>query len=149
MAHVGILTDGAWPQPPAAPSAVNSVTKGNLQVEDGFQLLSIPVEFGYWDITTHQHIHDGVTRANIKNYVMDQIEDKTGLAANTQVEFANTYPGDLGVFRTYVPGVTNGLSTNNFELVYYDVSGAITRKEPMGFWIKTVTGASFTLEWGF
>jgi len=116
--------------------------KGTLQLEYGWQLVSIPVQFGYWDSITHTHIHDGVTIAKFKNYVLDQIIDLYG---PNIVEVANTYTGDQQAFYSYVVGVTPEPSPNNFKLVYDDNGNF----EIAGFWINVIGDNSpYIISWG-
>jgi len=114
---------------------------GYIQIEQGWQLISIPIEFGYWDNSAHKHVHDGTTQAKFKNYVLDQIEDIYGTG---RIEVANTYTGDNQFFYSYVCGSTPDSSPHNFSLVYEDS----TYKEITGFWIKSLFGGTMMLEWG-
>jgi len=138
--NVGILTDGAFP----GGEITDSVSSGTIELEVGWQLISIPIQYGYWDASAHAHVHDDTTTAKIKNYVVDQIEDIQGVDCNTLIEIFNTYPGDVGGFLSFVPGVTNPLSSNNFALTYVDG----TYNEVMGFWVKNISASSFTITWG-
>ena len=70
---------------------------GSIQLEQGWQLIAIPIIYGYWDSTLHEHVHDEITTAKVENYVMDQIEDLyTNVSGTTAsgveeiVEVANT-----------------------------------------------------------
>ena len=108
-----------------------------------WQQISIPVRFGYFDTTTGDIVCDGTTISKVKNYVMDQIEYITGLSASNVIEVANTYRGDDNFFRSYIPGVTNPNSGNNFELAYDD-SGNL---EYAGFWIKSKHNQPITIIW--
>lgn len=123
---------------------VISTGGGYIEIEPGWQLISIPIQYGYWDNILHKHINDNITEANIKNYVLDQIEDILGLSGNTVISVANTYVGDNQFFYNYIPGVTNPNSTHNFKLCYVDGSA----KEYSAFWIKSIHTTSFTIKWG-
>lgn len=114
---------------------------GSIQLEPSWQLISAPISKGYWDISTHKHIHDDITVAKFKNYILDQIEDLYGLG---NVEVANTYTGDAQAFYSYVVGSTPESSFHNFNLVYND-SGY---NEISGFWIKMTTISSIVITWG-
>ena len=115
---------------------------GSIELEYGFQLIAIPVKYGYWDSTAHEHVHDDVTVAKFKNYVLDQIEDLYGTGI---VEVANTYTGDQQAFFSYVVNSTPESSPNNFQLVYQDG----TNQEVAGFWIKIIgPSAPYTITWG-
>jgi hypothetical protein len=120
---------------------------GSIQLEYGWQLIAIPVEYGYWDSTAHEHVHDDVTRAKAENYVMDQIEDlyATVSGIETIVEVANTYTGDQQAFWSYVVGSTPTSSPHNFQLVYDDG----IHREISGFWIKIIgPDAPYLITWG-
>jgi len=114
---------------------------GSIELEEGWQLIAVPIQYGYWDSTTHEHVHD-TTRAKFKNYVLDQITDIYGADV---VEVANTYLGDNQFFWSYVVGSTPESSPHNFQLVYDDGPN----KEISGFWIKII-GASppYLITWG-
>lgn len=114
---------------------------GSIQLEPGWQLISIPIRYGYWDTTAHEHVHDDVTTAKFENYVLDQIDDLYGSGL---VEVANTYPGDLQAFLSYVAGSTPNTSPHNFQMVYADGS----HLEISGFWIKMTTTSGIVITWG-
>jgi hypothetical protein len=114
---------------------------GSIQLEPSWQLISIPIRYGYWDSTAHEHVHDDVTVAKFENYVLDQIDDLYG---SDNVEVANTYPGDLQAFLSYVPGSTPTTSPHNFQMVYADGS----HFEISGFWIKMTTTSGIVITWG-
>ena len=120
---------------------------GSIQLESGWQLAAVPVEWGYWDSTTHEHIHDGITRAKFENYILDQIEDlyATASGVETIVEVANTYLGDNQFFWSYVVGSTPETSPHNWNLVYNDGPN----REISGFWIKIIgPDAPYVITWG-
>jgi len=114
---------------------------GSIQLEPGWQLVAIPVEYGYWDSTAHEHVHDNVTRAKFENYVYDQIEDLYGTG---KVQVANTYLGDNQFFWSYVVGSTPTSSPHNFQMVYDDD----IHKEISGFWINMTTTSGIIITWG-
>jgi len=118
------------------------IGSGSLELENSWQLVSIPIQYGYWDFVTHQHIHDEVTVAKFKNYVLDQITDLYGTDI---VEVANTFTGDAQMFYSYVVGSTPESSPHNFSLCYEDG----VNKEFSGFWIKIVGSSSpYIITWG-
>jgi hypothetical protein len=120
---------------------------GSIELEYGWQLIAIPIMYGYWDDTAHEHVHDETTTAKFENYVLDQIEDlyATVSGIETIVEVANTYTGDAQEFWSYVVGSTPTSSHHNFQMVYTD--GA--NQEISGFWIKIIGGsAPYTITWG-
>lgn len=115
--------------------------KGSIELEPGWQLISIPIQFGYWDATNNLLVHDGTTVAKFSNYVLAQIEDLYGTG---KVEIANTYTGDAQAFYSFVPGVTPDSSPNNFQLVYADGDN----EEISGFWLKSLHSTTMTIDWG-
>lgn len=120
---------------------------GSIELEYGWQLIAIPIMYGYWDDVTHAHVHDDVTVAKFENYVLTQIEDlyATVSGVETIVEVANTYTGDQQAFFSYVVGSTPTGSPHNFQLVYTDGPS----QEIAGFWIKIIgAGAPYTITWG-
>ena len=123
---------------------------GSIQLEFGWQLIAIPIMYGYWDDTAHEHVHDETTVAKFENYVLDQIEDlySTVSGAYDIVEIANTYPGDLQQFLSFVPHPTYPTpesDPNNFQMVYADGAS----QEISGFWIKIIgSGAPYLITWG-
>ena len=124
------------------PCVSSGIGSGSIELEYGWQLCSIPIGYGYWDSTTHSHIHDDITIAKFKNYVLDQITDLYGTGI---VEVSNTYPGDLQAFLSYVVGSTPESSPHNWQLIYDDGF----HREVSGFWIKIIGLASpYTITWG-
>jgi hypothetical protein len=115
---------------------------GSIELEEGWQLIAVPIQYGYWDSTEHKHVHDGTTKARFKNYVFDQITDVHGTGI---VEVANTYPGDLQAFLSYVVGSTPETSPHNFQMVYADGPNL----EISGFWIKIIgLNSPYIITWG-
>jgi len=109
-----------------------------------WQMISIPIRYGFWDTTTHDLVHDDVTIATIKNYVADQIEDVYGVPASTMIEVFNTYIGDIHKMYNYVPNITIENSEHNFPLAYIDDG----RVEYVGMWVKSIHPTTFTIKWG-
>jgi hypothetical protein len=114
---------------------------GSIQLEYGWQLVAVPIVSGFWSTIEHKHIHDDITIAKFKNYVLDQITDLYGSGV---VEVANTYLGDNQFFWNYVPGSTPETSNHNFKLVYND-SGYF---EISGFWLKSLSMIPIVITWG-
>ena len=115
---------------------------GSIELEEGWQLIAVPIRYGYWDSIKHEHVHDDTTVARFKNYILDQITDVYG---NNIVEVANTYPGDLQAFLSYVVGSTPETSPHNFQMVYEDGSNL----EISGFWIKIIgPNSPYIITWG-
>lgn len=115
---------------------------GTIELEFGWQLIAVPIMYGYWDNVTHKHIHNTPIVAKFKNYITDQITDLYGTGV---VEVANTYPGDLQAFLSYVIGFTPDSSPHNFNLVYTDNNSY----EISGFWIKVIgPNTPYIINWG-
>jgi hypothetical protein len=125
--------------------STSSIYVGEIQIEsDRWQLITVPVIYGYWDTSNHVLVHDGVTIARVKNYVLDQIEDIMGNPVQSYIKVVNTYIGDNNYFYNYIPGVTNPLSTHNFPLAYLDGD----RVEYVAFWIKSIHTSDIIIKWG-
>lgn len=124
-----------------AETVASGVDYGSIELEPGWQLVAIPISYGYWDSTAHEHVHDGTTVAKFKNYVLDQIEDLYGTG---KVEVANTYTGDQQAFFSYVVGSTPESSEHNFNLVYDDNGN----NEIAGFWINMTSTSGIDITWG-
>lgn len=123
----------------------NNITTGIIQIEPNrWQLISIPIIYGYWDNINHKLIHDDIIRANVKNYIIDQIEDRYSISANEYIEIISTYFGDDNEFKSYIPGITNVNSTHNFPLAFFDGENI----EYAAMWIKSKTSTVFTINWG-
>ena len=128
--------------------STSAIIFGEIQLEPNrWQLISLPVQFGYWDSSSHIIVNDGVTVAKVKNYIVAQIEDKYvggGESIGDYVEVINTYVGDINAFWTWnSASPPPDSSPNNFPLVYIDG----TRKEIAGIWLKSVTSINMILEW--
>jgi hypothetical protein len=122
-------------------SVSGGLNGGSIEIEYGWQLIAIPVEYGYWSTATHEHVHDGVTIAKMKNYVVDQIDDQYGI---DKIEVANTYTGDNQAFYNYVYGSTPESSQHNFQLIYQDN----IHSEVSGFWLYSLSVTPMTIVWG-
>lgn len=122
-----------------------SIFYGEIEIEpDRWQMITIPVVYGYWDNINHQHIHDGQTRSTVKNYLLDQIEDIMGDVVQNYVKVVNTYIGDNNFFYNYIPGITNPLSAHNFPLAYFDGD----RIEYVAFWLRSIHSENIVIKWG-
>lgn len=116
-----------------------------IEIEQNrWQMITIPIRYGYWDKTTHDHVHDDTTIATVKNYIIDQIEDVYGVPANTMIEVINTYVGDVHKMYNYVCGITIDSSEHNFPLAYMD-SGKV---EYAAIWVKSIHPTPFNIKWG-
>lgn len=118
--------------------------KGEIEIEPNvWQLLVVPVAYGYFDTNTGKIVNDKDTPSTIKNYVMDQIEYIEGNPAENYVEIANAYIGDENAYRGYIPGLTDPDTTQNFPLGYIDGD----KLEYTAFWIKSIHNSTITIEW--
>ncbi len=119
---------------------------GTIEIEPGFQMISTPVVYGYWDTSAHIHVHNTSTVATVYNYIDQQISDLYSVASNTMVEVYNTLVGGQGNYWNFVPGMTNPASPHSFQLSYYD-SGSGSQ-EVTGYFIKSIHSTTFTISWG-
>jgi len=116
------------------PYAVPSMSSGVVKLQNNvWQMISIPV--------------DG---ERVKEYFVDRLAEKYNSSPEDMVEICTAYFGDENKFRSYIPGVTNPDSSNNFPLVYSDGD----TKEITGFWVKMKDVSSIvddidniTLDW--
>ena len=127
--------------PQIVTGGVEGFGSGTVQIEQGWQLISIPVQYGFWNVSTHALVHDDATSAKFKNYILDQIIDLYGV---DKIEVANTYTGDAQTFYSYVVGSTPESSMHNFQLVYQDGSNY----EISGFWVKSLNTNPMIVSWG-
>jgi hypothetical protein len=133
-----IITRGYGP----CATTSSGIGSGYIELEGGWQLVAIPIKYGYWSVVDHKHVHDDVTLAKFENYVLNQIEDKYGSGI---IEVANTFTGDAQMFYSYVVDVTPTDSIHNFKLMYEDTSG----DEVTGFWVKVVGNSPpYLISWG-
>ena len=122
----------------------NTKCHGEIVIEPNrWQLVSIPVEYGYWDQNSHKLVHNTQTYATIYNYVVLQIEDVYGVPASSMVEVFNTYIGTENFYYNFVPGKTNPSSIHNFKLAYRDGLDI----EYTGFWVKSVHDHTFVIRY--
>lgn len=123
---------------PPEEALVSGLQEGTIELEPGWNLIAVPAVYGRWDGSTV--VHDG-SRAKIKEYVVDQLESLYGAGI---VAVANSYPGDLGYFLSFVPGSTPASSEHNFYLMREDPLG---QWEPQGFWIKITGTQPVQFQW--
>ena len=124
----------------------SGIDGGYIDIEPGFQMISIPITYGFWNSTTHEHVHDGTTIATVYNYIVQQIEDIYGVNGDTMIEVFNTLVGGQGNYWNFVTGVTNPASPHNFQLAYLDPGAG--GYEYTGFFIKSIYFTNFTIQWG-
>lgn len=118
--------------------------EGEVEIEPNrWQLIAIPVKFGYYDATENTIKSSSTTRATIYNYVVQQLESTYTDNIENLIEVINTYVGDKNYFWNYVPGFTPEGSEHNFKLIYEDGS----REEIVPFWIKSKVAYNMVLEW--
>jgi hypothetical protein len=127
-------------------SSADCIGGGTIEIEPSWQMIAIPVTYGYWSVTEHRHIHDNTTPATVYNYVIAQIEDIYGVPANTMIAVLNTLVGGQGNYWNFVPNVTNPVSPHNFLLSYLDAGAG--SEEVTGFFVKSIHPNAFTIKWG-
>lgn len=121
--------------------AEGSEAGGQIEIEQGWQLISIPCVYGQWDVTNHVLVRDAST-AKIHEYVVRQLEDKYGPGV---VTLCSTYFGDEQRYRDFVPGITPLTNSGNFPLMAYDPG--LGKVETIGFWIVSTRATPMTLDW--
>ena len=118
--------------------------EGEIQLEaNKWQMVTIPVKFGYFDVTEERLKTSKTIRSTVYNYVVQQLETVYNEPIYNLVEVINTYIGDNNFFYNYVPGLTSENSSHNFNLVYMDND----RNEIVPFWIKSKTTFDMVLKW--
>lgn len=112
---------------------LQSVGSGSILLNPNvWQLIAIPIQ-----------------SEKVYEYFVKQLEDKTGESEENIIEVCNCYFGQEDKFRSYVPSVTNRLSSNNFPLSITDgIHSEIT-----AFWVKmrdytTFYNQDLIFEWG-
>jgi hypothetical protein len=116
-------------------------TYNTINIEPGWQMITVPVVYGYWDISTHEHVYDENVIARIKNYIFDQIEDLYG-SASDKIAIYKTYIGDTQKYYNYIGGVTPDDNENNFPLAWIDDSDNV---EYTSFWVYNTTDDTITI----
>lgn len=117
---------------------------GQVEIEPNLnQLITLPMQYGYWDNITHQIIRDVGVTATFQNCVIDQIEDIMSSPAENFIEIAYTYLGDSEMFKVFIPGFTDSLTSQNFQLAYDD-GGKI---EYTALWLKSIHSSPIILDW--
>lgn len=125
----------------------SGISSGYIEIEpNSFQMISIPINYGYWDSILHTHIHDDGTVATVYNYIIQQVEDIYSVNGDTMIEVFNTLVGGQDNYLNFVVGITNPASPHNFQLSYYDVG--VSSYEYTGFFIKSIHSTTFTIQWG-
>jgi len=136
-----------WSEPCIVSGTICSgIGGGYIDIEPGFQMISVPITHGWWSSTAHEHVHDDTTVANVYNYIIQQIEDIYGVDGDTMIEVFNTLIGGQGNYWNFVPGVTNPASPHNFQLAYSDPGAG--SYEYTGFFVKSIHSTSFIIQWG-
>jgi len=124
--------------------ASQKVLEGKIEIEpDRWQLISIPVKYGYYDIANNKLMRSKTIRATIYNYVVTQLESVYGNEIKNLIRVINSYNSDSKNFWNYVPGITPENSVHNFKLIYDD--GDI--EEVMPFWIRSKVDYNMILKW--
>ncbi len=108
-----------------------------------WQLVAIPVKYGFYNIIEEKVESSQTVRAKIYNYVVQQLETEYSDTIQNLVEIINAYIGDNNFFYNYVPGLTGETSAHNFPLIYEDGS----RQEITPFWIKSKVSYNMVIKW--
>lgn len=124
---------------------------GEIEIEaNTWQLIAMPLENSYWDVTTHSFKNDENIQSTIYNSVIVQLEDRYQVPAKDLFKVANAYIGDINKFYNYITGFTKETSEHNFPLVFIDtaddVQNSKIKKEIVGFWVKAYD-MPFTIQW--
>ena len=91
---------------------------GLLKLSKGFSLISYPGSIkAIWSKDSHKVLYPANVLANVKNLIIDQIEDRYGVPASSLIREIQTYRDDTGEYRTFIPGSTGVAWTNNGEHV--------------------------------
>jgi len=122
------------------------VTGGYIDIEPGFQMISIPITHGYWDTTTSGHIHTTSIPATVYNYIVQQAEYVYGVPGEDMIEVFTTLIGGSSIYYNFTVGVIDPGSYHNFQLAYYDLEA--DDYEYTGFFIKSIHPTSFKIQWG-
>jgi len=94
---------------------------GVLRLTKGYTLISYPGAIkAMWDKENHKVIYPDDVLANVKNLIIDQIEDVYGCPASDILREIQTYRDDSGKYRTFIPGSTAVAWTNNGEHIVND-----------------------------
>lgn len=122
------------------------ISGGYVDIEPGFQMISLPVTNGYWDTTTSGHIHETSIKATVYNYIVQQVEHVYGVPGKNMIEVFNTLIGGNSNYWNFAVGFTDPGSPHNFQLSYYDSEA--DDYEYTGFFIKSIHPTSFKIQWG-
>lgn len=118
--------------------------QGEIEIEpQKWQMIAIPVKYGYYDIVENTIKNSTTIRAKIYNYVIQQLEAVYNTQSENLIESINTHIGDSGYYWNYIPNFTPEASEHNFPLIYVDNS----REEIVPFWIKTKVDFDLILKW--
>jgi len=75
--------------------ASQKVLEGKIEIEpDRWQLISIPVKYGYYDIANNKLMRSKTIRATIYNYVVTQLESVYGNEIKNLIRVINSYNSD-------------------------------------------------------
>jgi len=94
---------------------------GDIQLQPGFQLITIPTTHGRFDTTTGTIVKD-TTKAKVKNYLLDQLSHKLNIPYSDIGQYIESCVAVRGgeLSQNFVPVITPDTSVNNFELAYTD-----------------------------
>jgi hypothetical protein len=121
-------------------AAGTGTMSGTINIQPGWQLVTIPTIRGYFDIAQGKIIKDKAVHATVKNYLIDQLAYKLNVPVeqmNQYIEVCIAYRGGE-LSQNFVVGVTPASSVNNFRLAYIDEEN--NKKEFTAFWVKNISG---------
>jgi hypothetical protein len=120
-----------------------TASEGIITIEPlRWQTISIPSIYGGWNTTTNLLERGAPTLAKVKEYIIDQLEDKYGAGVILRI---SRFWGDDNAWVDFIPGVTLAGSPNNFELMPLDADTG--QREPQGFLLYSNHPTNMALEW--
>jgi len=100
---------------------VSSIIENNtgiMRLSKGYNLISYQGnKQAMWDILQHKVVYHSEILANVKNLIIDQVEDIYGVPAEEIIREIQTYSDDTQTYFTYKPGATGSSWVGNAEHV--------------------------------
>jgi len=121
-----------------------SFNEGEIEIEPNrWQMVAIPAQFGYFDVTDSEIKSSSSVIATIYNYVVLQLETIYNDDIENLIEVINAYVGEKNYFFNYIPGFTPESSEHNFQLIYSDDH----MLEITPFWVKSKVNYNMIIKW--
>jgi len=93
--------------------------KGLMRLSPGYNLISYQgMQKAHWNKNTSEVNYTGEILANVKNLIIDQIEDVYGVPADNIIREIQTYSDDTQSYYTFKPGITGVSWCGNAEHFY-------------------------------